>query len=338
MVTYSTQYLQYLLEIGQLANAGYSPDSGVGRAYPGGYTQIAQSHNTANGFGGGAFYNTDSNSMVISFTGTQPTQDAGADLLADLSMALYGGVTPQDQSARDFAQATIAAQRMSAINSSVNAYTYDAPNITYTGHSLGGELAQVVSTIMGNAIAIVYNSPGMGGLPLDTIPPTGNQLIGPAIDFISALGADLLYDRTTVGNPNITYVYSEDWGLATPIHALGATTVGSEIVTIPNTSGHNFDRLLQGIDELINGVSAAVEISDAYSAALAAASLPTGYAPNHVSVDTREGPNPSVTVIDPPVAETNTVTGKTKHGDGQDQTGYNDNRNLQQRVCCCHRS
>jgi hypothetical protein len=91
---------------------------------------------------------------VVTFQGTvfcQNNQTKGGDLLADLQVALGGlvGMLPQDCSA-----ALRLFERTSAV--------YPNRQISFTGHSLGGGLAQVMGHWTGLPF-VTFNAPGMWG-------------------------------------------------------------------------------------------------------------------------------------------------------------------------------
>jgi len=184
------------------------------------YHVIAKQYDSSTGFGAQASYNAATNTLAIAFAGTDPR--SLADLLTDAQLAFNGGVTMQDPLARSFTQHAIQTQRMLAINNSVNGYVPAPPSIVFTGHSLGGELAQVQFVEHPGSSAVVFNSPGVFG-------QAGNVR-----DFAGS---------KTSGTANVTYVYSQYWGpFASLIHDAGQR-LSDNVVIVPGSWGHLLDNL-----------------------------------------------------------------------------------------------
>ncbi|MEP3786037.1 MAG: Mbeg1-like protein [Paracoccaceae bacterium] len=199
---------QQILDLGLIAQDAYSMESGS--SYNG-YSHLSQSTsvNIDSGFTANSYYNSENNTLVIAFAGTDPTQFG--DLAADLMLAQ--NVAPsQAVEALNYAQAQIGA--------------FDSQGITefdvvFTGHSLGGYLAQHVQLNMQSGSAVVYNSPGV---PSST---------------------------TITEYADIAYVYSDPshWSAAdAEIHTLG-NYVGNEIYVIGGASGHSIVDLNQSLAE-----------------------------------------------------------------------------------------
>lgn len=132
-----------------LAQASYN-QSGLPVA-PTGWSPLLSSTQMASGFTGNAFVNGET--LVIGFGGT----DGLDDIITDIDLAV--GADPVDQVVEGIAYAAgvIAALPTSGL---VPLPT----NIVFVGHSLGGYIAQEVLQEYPDASAIVFNSPGVGGV------------------------------------------------------------------------------------------------------------------------------------------------------------------------------
>lgn len=145
------------------ASAGYE-SSTTGVVYtPVSYdTDISLTDNLyATGFGAQSFYSAQDKTLVIAYAGTDgnfDSADTGLDLWADLQLAVTGS-SVQNSQAVSFAQQQIAEARAQ--------YGNDI-SISFTGHSLGGYLAQFVVQEIGEGTAVAFNSPGIGGGVLGT--------------------------------------------------------------------------------------------------------------------------------------------------------------------------
>lgn len=123
------------------------------------YSEISNSLNLSqNGFEGRAYFNTARNELVIAFTGTDGLDDNdlgsfALDVGADFALAVTGN-TGQIQSARGFIDEAIAEANSLSSNYS----------IVYTGHSLGGFLAQTASAGRPEGEVVAFNAPGAGGI------------------------------------------------------------------------------------------------------------------------------------------------------------------------------
>jgi len=120
---------------------------------PEGFQRIDVQDNTDSGMAAAAYYNADSNELVIAYRGTEPTTTQ--DLAADAQL-FRGKSNPQAEDANNYAERI---QQMAAEQG------LDVDNITYTGHSLGGALATEVSALRQltegeENSAIVFEGPG----------------------------------------------------------------------------------------------------------------------------------------------------------------------------------
>lgn len=166
------------------------------------------------GFGGQAYFSESDNRLVIAFEGSDglpvPVQDW---IHTNIPMAL-GFTSDQSASAMNFALEAI------------REHATDGTEVVFSGHSLGGYLAQVALLWtagrpeldgLASAQAVVLNAPGWGGL-------TADPEVTPTAD--------------------VTYIYSEDWGrlLVPAIHSLGER-LSDAIFYLPGTTGHDIEPL-----------------------------------------------------------------------------------------------
>jgi len=160
------------------------------------------------GFTAHAYYSAVDTTLVIGYAGTDSFQ--GGDLAADIALA-------DDGHHQQFDQALAFAN--TAINTAVSLGTV-VSNIIYTGHSLGGYLAQFAITNIDNLLssAVVFNAPGMGGIDgFDPDPSHGD--LRPSAD--------------------VTYVYSNaiNWENFGHIHNMGEL-ISDEIYFAQLAGGH----------------------------------------------------------------------------------------------------
>ncbi|MFN7598015.1 MAG: hypothetical protein ACK5PT_14960, partial [Cereibacter sp.] len=179
----------------------------------GSYKVIGAEYGILTSFGGQAYYSAAANRLVIAYQGSQQVSDFA---VADYMLATNGFLTDQSFPAKNFATEAIGT-------------VPEGTEIVFVGHSLGGFHAQMQAWQRGgNTSAVVFNSPGIGGILLD--------LYGGVIDGIGA-----------APDANVTYIYSEKWGAATPIHALGIR-LSDEVYFVPGTGGHGIGPVLSKIE------------------------------------------------------------------------------------------
>jgi hypothetical protein len=136
-------YRKSVLDRHQLADLAY----GVGdKALPAGW-EVVEQHPGSDGFSATVFRNPETNEIVISYRGTNPTELK--DIRED---ALNGANLPTSQGR----QAIELAQKIKADP------RFAGTDISYTGHSLGGSLASTASIATGDP-ATTFNAAGVGG-------------------------------------------------------------------------------------------------------------------------------------------------------------------------------
>ncbi len=184
---------------------------------PSGYVLVGERTSIPVGFNGASFYNAYSNTLVIGIGGTNFANPL--DILQNYGVA-GGGTTGQY-----FEGIALTREAMTALGKQ----GVTDPKVVFTGHSLGGVSAQMLSQLDPNSKAVVFNSPGVMGI-------WGNMFGMPG-----SANSNSKY------NSNVTYVYSEHWGIFTPIHAIGARIPDSTMITVPNTSGHKIQPLIDSL-------------------------------------------------------------------------------------------
>ncbi|GIT93325.1 hypothetical protein JANAI62_37680 [Jannaschia pagri] len=197
-----------LLGLSQLSIDVYEE---VNRASSPGYTEVTGAFDVDSdtGFQANAYYNSSTNTLVIAYAGTDWSLTNWEDIGDDAVLAL-GGLPEQAPQAISYAEQII--------------QDFEDPNnpdlkIVFSGHSLGGYLAQHTHLTLGRGSAVVFNSPGVNS----------NTQIS--------------------GAPSVTYVFSNptSWGTSNSIHTLGdyigedyffaMDAVGHGIASIRNTLG-----------------------------------------------------------------------------------------------------
>jgi hypothetical protein len=132
------------------------------------------------GYQGTLYRNTSSGELVVAHRGTEFDRELVKDgLLADAGMVLFG-VNHQADDALAFTRAAVERAK------DMNLDQCRVPDITITGHSLGGTLAQIAAYRLG-LHGETFDAYGAAGLVAD-IPVGGNQVVNHvrATDFVSA--------------------------------------------------------------------------------------------------------------------------------------------------------
>lgn len=137
------------------------------------------------GYQGTLYRNTNSGELVVAHRGTEFDRELTKDgLLADAGMVLFG-VNHQADDALAFAREAV--ERAKDMNRDMCRVS----DITVTGHSLGGTLAQITAYRLGMR-GETFNAYGAAGLVAD-LPEGGTQVINHvrATDFVSAASSHI---------------------------------------------------------------------------------------------------------------------------------------------------
>lgn len=240
------------------------------------YKVLDQANHPASGYQGIAYQRVGTNDIVIAHRGTEQIVRDG--VLTDGAMVLIG-VNLQTPDAMDFAQRVLAKAK-------VDAEANHRPlEVTVTGHSLGGTLAEITASRFG-LHGETFNAYGAAGL-LQGVPVGGNQVIDHvrATDVVSAGSAHFGEVHIYAAQQDIDRLnsagYRDDGGilsLRNPLEGidLGAhgidsfvpdsKTLGHSIVSAESEARYRahhgmIDRYRSDVMELRTGLSTKWEIS-----------------------------------------------------------------------------
>ena len=146
------------------------------------YEVVAHTDNPKTGFQATAYRSADSAEVVIAYRGTEFDREPTLDGLADIGMALAGG-NLQSRDSDAFTRRVLAQVKADA------AKTNHPVEVTVTGHSLGGTLAQLEAHKFGLK-GETFNAYGAAGLA-HGVPEGGHQVVNHvrAGDVVSAASA-----------------------------------------------------------------------------------------------------------------------------------------------------
>jgi hypothetical protein len=139
-------------QCGQIASLAYgAPNIRVSSI--GGYILVRQTA-TPSGYNGASFYNKETNSVVVASGGTASVPDVSADI----RFGVLGAANPQLEDAKKVAQDNLNKLKAAGVKD---------PNVTLTGHSLGGHLSNKLQDYIPVSKSVTFNSPDKGGIPAD---------------------------------------------------------------------------------------------------------------------------------------------------------------------------
>ena len=196
--------INYLSQLSQMAYES-QPNGNLGD-----FALIESTIDPITGFAANAHLNLVTGEVVFSFAGT--TEGNPQDYATDIQLGI-GNIPLQAQQAEAFV--AIVLYDLATAGNTIG-------SVTYTGHSLGGYIAQHVIVSGGTGTAMVFNSPGYGGV-------TG------------ALGLQ---------ENSITYVYSNpnEWGgLNSFVVGIG-DVLSSNVVFVMDADGHGLDSILVALE------------------------------------------------------------------------------------------
>ncbi len=151
-----------------------------GVAVNGAEYRILDQANEPSGYQGTLYQKKETGELVVAHRGSEFDRELVQDgLIADTGMVLLG-VNSQAQDAVDFTEHAL------ALANRLNFSKCQVPDITVTGHSLGGTLAQITAYRLG-LTGETFNAYGAAGLIAD-IPAGGTQMTNHvrSTDFVSA--------------------------------------------------------------------------------------------------------------------------------------------------------
>ncbi|KAF1716684.1 hypothetical protein CSC74_07265 [Pseudoxanthomonas yeongjuensis] len=159
--------------------------------------KILEQVSASSGYQGTLYQRTDTGEMVVAHRGTEFDRELVKDgLLADAGMVLVG-VNRQSDDALAFAR------RAADLANDMNTDRCQVPNITITGHSLGGTLTQITAYRLG-LHGETFDAYGAAGLVAD-LPEGGTQVVNHvrATDFVSAASPHFGELRVYAAAPDI---------------------------------------------------------------------------------------------------------------------------------------
>jgi len=151
-----------------------------GVAVDGAAYRILDQATDSSGYQGTLYQEKETGELVVAHRGSEFDRELVQDgLIADAGMVLLG-INSQARDAVDFTERSV------ALANRLNFTKCQVPDITVTGHSLGGTLAQISAYRLGLK-GETFNAYGAAGLIAD-IPAGGNQMINHvrSTDFVSA--------------------------------------------------------------------------------------------------------------------------------------------------------
>ena len=204
------------------------------------YKIVDHEDNSTTGFQATAYQRVDTGEVVIAFRGTEFDREPVHDGVVDVGMAL-AGVNAQAADAEAFTKRVLKQAKADAQESHLPL------NVTVTGHSLGGTLAQLEAHKLGLR-GETFNAFGAAGL-VHGVPKGGHQVINHvrAGDAVSAASAHFGQVRVYAAQQDIDTLgkagYRDDGGIVSARNPAKATDFSAHRVDnfVPNseTLGHS---------------------------------------------------------------------------------------------------
>lgn len=186
------------------------------------------------GYFGMAFINNTRDIIVIAHRGT----DSGSDLGDDYALGINQQVPEQYESARVFHQQVI--ERANLLEG-LSQGDYD---LYFTGHSLGGALAEISAVNTGNP-AVTFDSPGVTQEMLDTY---GSASMNTDIDIIGYLGPPNFVNTANLHIGNIIMIYTPDEVETMRNDSFGILGSSYWDYTVGDNGAHNLAGIIARID------------------------------------------------------------------------------------------
>ena len=170
------------------------------------------SDNSATGFYGVEFENVVTGEIKFAFRGTKASENYGIDLVADAQiLSGISGLPLQFNDAKNFIIAGLA-QKTQNTEMYVQEHLSElvvANNVSFTGHSLGGGIAEYATAITGGS-SVTFNAPGIEQLLSNYANMFRNSLaLGDPNDLTFNMGTHAGEVRTLVQSSGISTVDSE---------------------------------------------------------------------------------------------------------------------------------
>jgi len=200
----TTNNSNVILTYALLSDAAYE-----GGLIPTGWTLIESKSSLSTGFSAIAVQNNETGEVVVAYRGTDGFDDATGTYS---QLALQNGVPNQYPEALAF---------FTEINDSYG-------NVTLTGHSLGGSLAQLVAATT-SAITYTYNAPGVDGLRDDIFGEGSSELLNNASSYTNIQNFNMFFDAVSTVGTQLGSVSNYD-----PASADGLLIAASFITTMVN--------------------------------------------------------------------------------------------------------
>lgn len=221
---------------------------------------LESDRDASTGTAASAFKDRDTGEVIIAYTGTNLEVDPGKDVTTDL-LSIGAGKGYHYEEAYNFYD-KIAAK-------------YGSENITLTGHSLGGNVAQRVALKYNVDNTVVYNSaplyvengPGSIGLATSVLGSGAGVVTGPVGPIVGGLASSgvLLYSLINSGQiaenvdsinsdkenftGKVTRITTEGDPLNNVTRNTGGVYIGDEYI-LDNSGGHSISDILKSDDQL----------------------------------------------------------------------------------------
>ncbi|EHJ52205.1 hypothetical protein [Streptococcus macacae] len=193
-------------------------------------------HDAAIGTSGTAFRDKTTGEIIVAYTGTNSKGDIAQDVLTD-GASIFAGLGYHYDSAYQFYD------KMAA--------KYGSANLTLTGHSLGGNIAQRVALKKNAQNTIVYNA-----APLYV--PTSSGIVGtltqnPALALAVVIGSSanmnaIIADQKTFTG-KVTRFRTERDPLTKASKAVGGVYIGDDYA-ITNSGSHSLDDIIDDREQM----------------------------------------------------------------------------------------